>query len=271
MARGIDDHRGQLFFEYLRLIEAKRPAFFLAENVSGILFSRHNGAFERILQGFAQLGYNVSYGLLRASDYGVPQDRDRVIIVGYRVEFGKWFEPPTPDEAHLTLKDAIWDLRNTAVPAINKYSPNPKAKALNHEYLTGGWSSMFMSRNRIRTWQQSSFTIQAGGRHAPIHPSAPPMVKVGQDHWEFEPGAESRYRRLSVRECARIQTFPDDHHFVYTNVINGYKMIGNAVPVELARRLAEVILRDLAEAPNFSRRSRKRGAFQTFSRRPVLA
>lgn len=74
-ARGIEDKRGQLFFEYLRLIEAKKPLFFLAENVSGILFSRHNPALDSILKGFADLGYNVSYGLLNARDYGVPEDR----------------------------------------------------------------------------------------------------------------------------------------------------------------------------------------------------
>ena len=269
-ARGIEDHRGQLFFEYLRLIEAKRPTFFLAENVSGILFSRHNGAFERILNGFAKLGYNVSFGLLRASDFEVPQDRDRVIIVGYRVELGKWFEPPTPSDETLTLKHAIWDLRNSALPAINKYSPNPRVRVPNHEYLTGGWSSMFMSRNRVRGWHQPSFTIQAGGRHAPIHPSAPPMVKVGTDEWKFEDGAEEMYRRLTIRECARIQTFPDSHQFVYTNVINGYKMIGNAVPVEFARRLAVTIKSDLVGFARPDRPSRKTGEVQKFGAATAL-
>lgn len=247
-ARGIDDHRGQLFFEYLRLIEAKRPLFFLAENVSGILFSRHNPALDSILSGFSNLGYNVSYGLLSARDYNVPEDRDRVIIVGYRTELGKFFTPPKPQEKRLNLKDAIWDLRGKVVPALDNNDRNPDVQIPNHEYMVGGFSSMYLSRNRVRGWDEGSFTIQAGGRHAPIHPDAPKMVKIDKDEWTFEPNGlkEGLYRRLSVRECARIQTFPDSHKFVYNKVPDGYKMIGNAVPVEFARHLAQQIMSDIA-------------------------
>jgi len=98
-----------------------------------------------------------------------------------------------------------------------------------------------MSRNRVREWDEQSFTIQAGGRHAPIHPQAPKMKFVEQDVRIFVPGKEHLYRRLSVRECARIQTFPDNFIFHYTSVPVGYKMIGNAVPVNLAKFLAENI------------------------------
>jgi DNA (cytosine-5)-methyltransferase 1 len=246
-ARGIEDQRGQLFWEYMRLIKSKRPTFFLAENVSGILFNRHNEAFEGILQGFADLGYNVSYGLLNANQFGVPQDRERVIIVGYRVELGKFFDPPEPDFAALTLADAIKDLTKSVVPALSNNYSNPSTKIPNHEYMVGGFSSMFLSRNRVRNWGEPSFTIQAGGRHAPLHPQAPKMVKLDKDEWVFEPSKLGKYRRLSVRECARIQTFPDDHEFIYSRIADGYKMIGNAVPVELARRLAEVIMRDIKD------------------------
>jgi DNA (cytosine-5)-methyltransferase 1 len=243
--RGIEDHRGQLFFEYIRILKDKRPKFFLAENVSGILFKRHRNAFENILQSFAELGYNVTYGLLNANNYGVPQDRERVIIVGYQTSYGVEFSPPAPNKFKPTLKDAIYDLRKTVVPALDKGHRNTKAKVLNHEYLTGGFSSMFMSRNRVRTWDKPSFTIQAGGRHAPLHPQAPEMEHVGVDQRRFVSGKESLYRRLSVRECARIQTFPNDFEFVYGTVSDGYKMIGNAVPVEFARQLAEKIKSDL--------------------------
>jgi DNA (cytosine-5)-methyltransferase 1 len=246
-ARGIEDQRGQLFWEYMRLIKSKRPTFFLAENVSGILFNRHNEAFEGILQGFADLGYNVSYGLLNANQFGVPQDRERVIIVGYRVELGKFFGPPEPDFAALTLADAIKDLTKSVVPALSNNHSNPSTKIPNHEYMVGGFSSMFLSRNRVRNWGEPSFTIQAGGRHAPLHPQAPKMVKLDKDEWVFEPSKLGKYRRLSVRECARIQTFPDNHEFIYSRIADGYKMIGNAVPVELARRLAEVIMRDIKD------------------------
>jgi DNA (cytosine-5)-methyltransferase 1 len=244
MLRGIDDHRGQLFFEYIRLLKAKRPLFFLAENVSGIVFNRHSEAFNRILQTFCEIGYNVSYHLLNANDYGVPQDRERVIIVGYLAQYGKHFEPPPPMPFKPTLKDAIWDLRNSAVPAMDKNRRNPKTKFSNHEYFIGGFSSIFMSRNRVRPWSRPSFTIQAGGRHAPLHPQAPEMVSVGKDVRKFVEGAE--YRRLSVRECARIQTFPDAHKFIYDYVADGYKMIGNAVPVDFAKALALQVQKDVS-------------------------
>jgi DNA (cytosine-5)-methyltransferase 1 len=100
---------------------------------------------------------------------------------------------------------------------------------------------MFMSRNRVRQWHEPSFTIQAGGRHAPIHPAAPLMELVSVNKRIFKQGYEHLYRRLSIRECARIQTFPDNFKFLYNNILNGYKMIGNAVPVNLAFAIAKQI------------------------------
>jgi len=260
--RGIHDQRGQLFYEYIRLLEAKRPKFFLAENVSGILFRRHSSALDRIFAEFTNLGYNVSYGLLNANDFGVPQDRERVIIIGYRSSLQHFFTPPEKHVPRPTLRDAIWDLRDTAQPTRGPSTHNHQASVANHEYMTGGFSTIFMSRNRVRDWNSPSFTIQAGARHAPLHPQAPPMPLVGKDQRIFEPGAEHLYRRLSVRECARVQTFPDDHEFVYSQISHGYKMIGNAVPVEFARRLAEQIRRDVRVQPK-SARNRK-GAVRAF-------
>lgn len=254
--RGIEDERGQLFFEYIRILKGKRPLFFLAENVSGILFNRHRGAFESILENFAKLGYNVSYGLLNANNFGVPQDRERVIIVGYLAQTGKFFKPPNPIEPRPTL-EAIRDLEKTALPAAEKNHTNSKVKIPNHEYMTGGFSTIYMSRNRVRPYALPSFTIQAGGRHAPLHPQAPQMVVVGKDQRAFVPGAEELYRRLTVRECARVQTFPDDHLFIYSKIADGYKMVGNAVPVQFAEQLALKIRSDLK-------------GFEKIDRKPVV-
>ena len=247
--RGIDDHRGQLFYDYIRIIKAKQPKFFLAENVPGILLERHKVAFLAIIQEFKNLGYNVSYHLLNANDYGVPQDRKRVIIVGYRNDLGKTFMPPLANEYKPVLRDAIYDLR-LSKPALDKnYSNgNESLSAPNHEYMIGGFSTIYMSRNRVRSWDEPSFTIQAGGRHAPLHPQAPKMLFVEQNIRIFEPEHEHLYRRLTVRECARVQTFPDDFIFKYKNITDGYKMVGNAVPVEFARQLAQVIYQDIIEA-----------------------
>ena len=253
--RGIEDHRGQLFFNFLELIKSNKPAFFQAENVSGILSPRHSKAFGEILDGFAKLGYHVSFGLVRASNFGVPQDRDRVFIIGYRTDLGLVFNAPEPNSDIPTLRTAIWDLRNGVLPASGGETNGDKLSIPNHEYMTGSFSTIFMSRNRVRGWDEPSFTIQAGARHAPLHPQAPKMVRIGKDEFEFERGAEHLYRRLGVREAARIQTFPDSFEFVYRRISDGYKMIGNAVPVKLAEAFAKKIYGDLSriEIPKPSR------------------
>jgi DNA (cytosine-5)-methyltransferase 1 len=247
-ARGIKDKRGQLFYDFIRILEAKQPKFFLAENVSGMLISKHSEALEGIKELFrnAGIGYELSFQMLNASDYNVPQDRKRVFFIGIRKDLNFKFEFPKIKFPKLTLKDAIWDLRESVLPAkeYNKTNGN-ECKVPNHEYMIGSFSSMYMSRNRVRSWDEQSYTIQAGGRHAPIHPQAPKMKFIEQNIRVFVPGKEHLYRRLSVRECARIQTFPDDFIFHYTNVPAGYKMIGNAVPVYLAKFLAENIKNQL--------------------------
>ena len=244
--RGINDKRGQLFFEYIRILKEKQPLFFLAENVSGILLPRHQKAFEKILRQFEDVGYDVKYKLLNAHDYGVPEDRLRVIIVGYhKNKVGFSFEFPKPLDHKLVLKDAIFDLRLAkAAKHLNKTNGSD-LKIPNHEYMNGGFSTIYMSRNRVRSWNEPSFTIQAGGRHAPIHPKAPKMKFIEPDKRVFVPGKEHLYRRLSVRECARIQTFPDSFIFKYRDIADGYKMIGNAVPVEFAKNIALKIMQDL--------------------------
>lgn len=245
--RGINDKRGQLFFEFIRILADKQPKFFLAENVSGMLLPRHAHVLENIKSMFDECGYNLSFQSVNASNFGVPQDRQRVFFVGYRKDTKLHFNFPTattPDP--ITLKEAIWDLRKNAIAGGDKNHTRGKAcKVPNHEYMTGGFSSMFMSRNRVRAWDEVSFTIQAGGRHAPLHPQAPKMQLVGPDQRVFVKGEEHKYRRLTVRECARIQTFPDDFIFKYEHISDGYKMVGNAVPVQLAYAIAQKIHSDL--------------------------
>lgn len=200
-----------------------------------------------IVNSFKKFGYNVTFKLLDAKDYGVPQERKRVIIVGYHEKMGKKFEFPEPQEHKPKLKEAIKDLPEP-IPASQKNKTNGKLEISNHEYMNGGFSTIYMSRNRVRGWDEPSFTIQAGGRHAPCHPKAPKMKFVEQNKREFVEGKEYLYRRLSVRECARIQTFPDKFIFYYNQIADGYKMIGNAVPVKLAELLARKIMADLKDS-----------------------
>ncbi len=240
--RGIKDKRGQLFYEYIRVLRDKKPKFFLAENVSGMLAPRHSDALESIKQQFVDCGYNLSFALLNSVDYDVPQDRKRIFFIGIRKDLEFTFKFPKPSTQKLVLKDIIFDIKNSALPAKDKQKTNGDVCLLpNHEYMTGGFSTIYMSRNRVRDWNEPSFTIQAGGRHAPIHPQAPKMLLVEQNKRIFVPGKEKLYRRLSIRECARIQTFPDDHIFHYQNLMAGYKMVGNAVPCNLAFHLARTI------------------------------
>lgn len=243
---GIKDQRGQLFYEYMRVIKTVRPKFFVAENVSGILHKKHKQSVDNIIQGFKDLGYNVNYQLVNSNDWDVPEDRERVIFVGYRKDITDKLFTMTPDDRYKpTLKDCIWDLKDNVVPALPKNKTNGKLDIPNHEYMTGGFSTIYMSRNRVRSWDEPSFTIQAGGRHAPIHPQAPKMIKNGPDDFRFKSGSEKLYRRLSVRECGRIQTFPDTFEWIYKDVADGYKMIGNAVPVMLAYNIGLQIRKDL--------------------------
>jgi DNA (cytosine-5)-methyltransferase 1 len=219
----------------------------LAENVSGMLLPRHKEVLENIKGMFSECGYDLSFHTANASKYGVPQDRQRVFFIGYRKDLKIKFSFPLPTTpTPLTLKEAIWDLRNNAIPAgFKNHSVGEKCKVQNHEYMTGGFSSIYMSRNRVRSWTEVSFTIQAGGRQAPIHPMAPKMELIGPDKRAFVKGQEKKYRRLTVRECARIQTFPDDFIFKYKLISDGYKMIGNAVPVNLAHAIAAQIKFDM--------------------------
>ena len=216
------------------------------ENVSGLISSRHKASFENFLKQFEECGYNISWKLVNANDYDVPEDRERVIIIGLRKDLNKTYEFPKPHKKKPTLRDAIGDLPE-AIPALEKNKTNGKLDITNHEYMIGSFSSIYMSRNRVRSWDEPSFTIQAGGRQAPIHPKAPKMEKVGTDKQRFVLGHEDEYRRLSVRECARIQTFPDNYEFLYTDVADGYKMIGNAVPVNLAKALGKQLMKILED------------------------
>ncbi len=254
--RGIEDARGQLFFDYIRILKSFKPKFFLAENVSGMLASRHSEAVSNILKLFDDAGYDVSLTLVNAKDYGVAEERKRVFYIGFRKDLKIKFTFPkgsTEDDAKkLTLRDIIWDLKDTAVPAAPKNHHNPDA-VNNNEYFTGAFSTIFMSRNRVKSWNEQGFTVQASGRQCQLHPQAPKMEKFGKNDCRFVAGKEHLYRRMTIREVARVQGFPDDFKFIYKETNNAYKMIGNAVPVNLAYEIAMGIKHTL-EANNESQK-----------------
>ncbi len=248
--RGIEDSRGKLFYEYIRILKSKQPKFFLAENVSGMLANRHSEAVKNIIETFKESGYNVSITLVNAKDYGVAQERKRVFYIGFRRDLDIDFKFPEGSTRHgnkLTLRDIIWDLQFSVVPAGAKNYHNPEA-INNNEYFTGSYSTIFMSRNRVKDWDEQAFTVQASGRQCQIHPQAPKMKFISQNKREFVKGKEHLYRRMSIREIARVQGFPDSFKFIYKNTDDAYKMIGNAVPVNLAYEVAVAIKNALENA-----------------------
>ncbi len=243
--RGLDDLRGQLFFDYIRILKSVKPKFFLAENVSGMLADRHSESVKSIIKMFEACGYTLSINLVNAADYGVPQDRKRVFYIGFRNDIKTAFTFPTPTTPcqyqKRTLKDVLWDIKDTAVPALEKNKANRNLVIPNHEYFVGSYSTIFMSRNRVRAWNEQGFTVQASGRQCQLHPQAPKMLFIANNKRIFVPGKEHLYRRMTVRECARLQGFPDNFIFKYSDVDTGYKMVGNAVPVNLAYEIAKQI------------------------------
>lgn len=246
--RLVDDKRNFLYLHFIRCLMQSKPKIFVAENVKGMMTLGKGEVFKQIVQDFSAAGYTIYHKLLNSAEYGVPQVRERVILVGIRNDLDYQYVHPEPTHGYgvenlkdvVTLRDAIGDLEN---------DPG--------DYFTGSYSTIFMSRNRKKNWSQPSFTIQASGRQAPIHPGGEPMVKIGKDQYAFSDGEENN-RRLSVKEIARIQTFPDWYEFSRGSSNRNenakldlvYKQIGNAVPVRLALAVAEPIAeyakRDLA-------------------------
>lgn len=220
--RKIDDSRNILYRYFVKLVEEKQPKAFVAENVKGLLTLGDGAIIEAILQDFSSKGYEVKPTLVNASDYEVPQDRQRVIIVGVHKDLKKSFVFPKEKANKVTIADVLQGFED----------PDED------EVCSAPYSSRYMSRNRKRNWNEQSFTIPAMAKQVALHPSSPDMIKLGPDNWKF--GIGGKTRRLSYKEAAAIQTFPKNLIF-HGDLVSRYKQIGNAVPVKLAEVVAEEI------------------------------
>lgn len=220
--RQVDDSRNALYKHFVRCVDAHKPMAFVAENVKGILTLGDGSIIQCIRNEFSDKGYEVTFETLNASDYSVPQDRQRVIIVGVRSDLEASFSFPFPHAEVLTMRNAIGGLPD----------PDPK------DVCSAPYSSRYMSRNRRRGWDHPSFTIPAMAKQTPLHPSSPPMSYVDVDKWKFGEGVT---RRLSWVEAALIQTFPVGMQFC-GDLTSKYKQIGNAVPCRLAQAVAQSLL-----------------------------
>ena len=220
--RKINDSRNTLYRYCVLLVEKKHPKLFLAENVKGLLTLGGGQIKDAIISDFESKGYVVTINLVNAADYHVPEDRQRVIIVGIRKDlvekYGVAFVPPEPYKDRVTLRDAIGNFESPA----------------EDEVCMAPYSSRYMSRNRKRGWDEIAFTVPAMAKQVTLWPGSPDMIKIGPDNWEF--GKDGLTRRLSYKEAAAIQTFPKNMIF-YGDLTSKYKQIGNAVPCELARNI----------------------------------
>lgn len=222
---GYKDERGMLFFEMVKILKAKKPRAFIAENVKGLLSANKRKAFPLIIKEFGNAGYHVKFKLFNTSDYGVPQKRERVIIIGFR-DAGDYekFDFPTPVtvQAKVALKEVLdpdadkndkWFFSDKAV----------KGMLLVKEK---------MNKGRAQDVNEPCNTISAHLAKVSLN-STDPVLKIHE-----------RYRRLTPDECARIQSFPDTFDFSPVSDCRKYRAIGNAVPPvfmwHIARSVASI-------------------------------
>ena len=221
--RHADDERNELYKQLIRIITAKKPKFFLAENVKGLTNLEKGKVFKMILQDFSNIGYNVKYKILNAADYGVPQTRLRVIIVGVRSDIDWEYQYPLPSHSSSGENGLpLWVSVSDAMAPI----PDPdKPNSLpNHTY--------------------SKYKLNINGYigHRLLDPSKPaPTVTARGDSKGgvvIHPHPNGK-RRMSCRELASVQSFPLNYEF-FGNNSSVYRQIGNAVPPLLAYAIANV-------------------------------
>lgn len=227
-ARGIN----QLYLEFARALTSIKPKAFVVENVSGMVRRNFSHLLEDQFRVFTEAGYRVKAQVLNAADYGVPQERKRILIVGIRDDLGVDYQFPSPthgvgcDLPRVSIRDAIGDMEEW-----------PEGEFYAREFH---W--YYLSRDRRRDWLEVSKTIVANPRHVPLHPMSPKLIKKQHNEWIFE--SEDRARRFSYREGARLQGF--DRDFVFPDTAAGsldmrYKVVGNAVPPPLFEAVVKAL------------------------------
>lgn len=232
--KGIDDEKnGDLGHHFYRLVKEIKPNSFIVENVKGMTFKKHELFFKGLIKKFEDIGYNVSWKLVNCFDYGVPQDRERVFIVGIKNELNKTFEFPSQvaESEKKYLRDAIGDLPK---PEEIHSVPNHK------EYYKGGFSPRYLSRNRQRQWNEPSFTIVATARQLPLHPDPSNYDVRKMDAYECAPP-----RRFTVRECLRIQSVPDWFSFDDSIKLDKQYERCSGIPSLFAYKLGEALANTL--------------------------
>lgn len=208
---GVDGKRSGLYIWMVKAVDRIRPKVFIAENVKALLMKRHEASLERVISDFSAIGYNISYHLYDAANYGVPQTRERVIIVGIRKDIDTVFVPPIPTttEKPITAQEALRDLEE-----------KPEDASINH------------------IWSAAKPSSGQGLRYLTADAPGTTMRSECHGNLQFH---YSLPRRISMREAARIQSFPDDFIFE-AKLRETERMIGNAVPPVFAWHIANAVL-----------------------------
>lgn len=206
---GVKDDRGKLFFEMCRILRERQPKCFIAENVKGILTANNRSAFPLIIKEFEDSGYDVKYEILNSADFGVPQKRERVIIVGFRKDLNIKFEFP---KAEITKENDYTPLKTVIENDVDeKYYFSQKAvEGMMKKRAT-------MNKGRAQDIEKPCNTVGAHLAKVSLNSTDPVLMVNG------------RYRRFTPREVARIQSFPENFKLVGSEAAQ-YRALGNAIP-----------------------------------------
>ena len=249
------DERTNLYKQFLRVINLTRPKYFVAENVSGLKQLSRGSFLNEQIKAYGEAGYHVSYEVLNARDYGVPQSRKRLFIVGVRKDLNQTFVFPRPTHGVETKSSGPLKPYASHGDAIKGLPLWPEGEFYERPHDPDGhFSWYYLSRNRKAKWADPAFTVVANWRHITLHPASPVMKMLWSnlaDGWKQGWGFSEEYehlqadpsrpkleqpRRLSWRECARIQSFGSKFAPV-GDTASKFTQIGNAVPPKLAKAI----------------------------------
>ena len=226
---GVKDERGKLFFEMCRILRERQPKCFIAENVKGILTANKKSAFPLIMKEFEESGYDVQYRILNSANYGVPQKRERVIIVGFRKDLNVNFSFP----------DVEIEDENNFAPLKKVIEKKVDEKYFFSERAVAGMMKKRESMNKGRA-QDINKPCNTVGAH---------LAKVSLNSTDPVLMEDKRYRRFTPREVARIQSFPDDFELVGSEAAQ-YRALGNAIPPVMFWYVAKAVSGKLQENIN---------------------
>lgn len=242
LRNGLDDTRGTLFYPYSQLLKELKPKMFIAENVKGLVNHDDGKTLETMIQVFEDSGYSVAWNVLNAWNYNVAQKRERIVIIGIRNDLYKQQKQPFRFPKPYEYKPILDDVLQNVPKSLGSTYPQSKIEVLDlvppggcwidlpeeiaKKYMGASYNSGGGRRGMARrlSWKEPSLTLT----------TSPAQKQTERCHPE-------ETRPFTVREYARIQSFPDDWEFV-GSIGNQYKQIGNAVPVNLAQAIGQSVI-----------------------------